>query len=173
MLAPVGMRHSQMSRDPSGNTIVSSGLRSTCEDLARFGYLFLHDGQWNGTQIVPAEWVHAATAQPSQALNAAYGFLWWLNRTGAINADPLHPSSAAEAAASTPSRLLPTAPEAMYWALGFGGQVVQVDPGSDTVVVRLGAADELSAISGPGNAGGYGPADTAKVVTQALIDASA
>jgi hypothetical protein len=60
----------------------------------------------------------------------------------------------------------------MYWALGFGGQVVQVDPGSDTVVVRLGAADELSAISGPGNAGGYGPADTAKVVTQALIDAS-
>ncbi len=172
VLAPVGMRHSQMSPDPSGNTIVSSGLRSTCEDLARFGYLFLHDGQWNGTQIVPAEWVHAATAQPSQALNAAYGLLWWLNRTGAINANPLHPSSAAEAAALTPSRLLPTAPEAMYWALGFGGQVVQVDPGSDTVVVRLGAADELSAISGPGNAGGYGPADTAKVVTQALIDAS-
>ena len=29
----------------------------------------------------------------------------------------------------------------MYWALGLGNQLIQIDPGSSTVVVRLGAAD--------------------------------
>jgi len=49
----------------------------------------------------------------------------------------------------------------MYWARGLGGQVVQVDPGSDTVVVRLGPGDRSST---------YGQANTARVVTEALID---
>ncbi|MEN3534945.1 hypothetical protein AAH991_07520 [Microbispora sp. ZYX-F-249] len=48
----------------------------------------------------------------------------------------------------------------MYWAIGFGGQIIQVDRGSDTVVVRLGR-------NVPGAR--YGPADTAKVVTMALV----
>jgi hypothetical protein len=31
----------------------------------------------------------------------------------------------------------------MYWALGAYGQVIQVDPGSETVVVRFGGADAI------------------------------
>jgi hypothetical protein len=57
--------------------------------------------------------------------------------------------------------MVPTAPEDMFWALGLGGQIVQVDPGSGTVVVRLGTGDRAAA---------YGPGNTARVVTEALIE---
>jgi hypothetical protein len=49
----------------------------------------------------------------------------------------------------------------MYWARGLGGQVVQVDEASDTVVVRLGPGDRNST---------YTQAHTARVVTEALVE---
>jgi CubicO group peptidase (beta-lactamase class C family) len=36
-------------------------FRLTARDLARFGYLYLHHGNWNGTQIVPSDWVEEST----------------------------------------------------------------------------------------------------------------
>ena len=169
---PIGMAHSQMTGDRSGGTTTFSGLHTTCEDLARFGLLFLQRGEWDGTQVVPADWVDGATGQPSQALNAAYGRLWWINAEGPVLGDPLRATSAADAAKLPAGRLVPGAPDDTYWALGLGGQVVQVDPGSDTVVVRLGPAS-LSTRTGPGNSGSYGPAQTARVVTDALVDPAA
>ena len=44
------------------------------------------------------------------------------------------------AKASEKGRLVPGAPDSMYWALGLGNQVMQIDPGTKTVVVRLGTA---------------------------------
>jgi CubicO group peptidase (beta-lactamase class C family) len=169
LLEPIGMAHSSMSTDQAGGTATFTGLHTTCEDLARFGYLFLRGGEWDGTQVVPADWVAEATGRPSTDLNAAYGYLWWINREGPVLSDPLVATSAAEAAQMAPSRLVPGVPDDMYWALGLGGQVVQVDPGSDTVVVRLGPPS-LSTRTGPGNTGSYGPSDTARVVTEALVD---
>jgi CubicO group peptidase (beta-lactamase class C family) len=175
LLDPIGMADSEMTGDRAGGTSTFSGLHSTCEDLARFGLLFLRDGEWDGTQVVPADWVAQATGQPSQAINAAYGRLWWINDEGTVLSDPLKATSAAAAAQQAPSRLVTGAPADMFWALGLGGQVVQVDPGSDTVVVRLGPASLSggSGRSGPGNSGSYGPDEAAKVVTDALVDRAA
>src|SRR5262245_28023144 len=39
LLGPLGMEHSDMTMDRAGNTRVFMGLQSTCEDMARFGYL--------------------------------------------------------------------------------------------------------------------------------------
>jgi hypothetical protein len=50
--------------------------------------------------------------------------------------------------------------------LGLGSQIIQVDPGSDTVVVRLGPA----AVGGPPVPG---PELTARIVTEALADPDA
>ena len=36
-------------------------MRLTARDMARFGYLFLRQGNWNGKQIVPREWVAEST----------------------------------------------------------------------------------------------------------------
>ena len=139
------------------------GLRSTCRDMARFGSLFLARGEWNGTRIVSAKWVQEATGAPSTPLNAAYGLLWWLNRRGRI-AGPLAATSLAGAAdhGSRPAGSRPGAPADMYWALGLGNQLIQVDPGSRTVVVRLGAA---GARPQPPT---FGPPEASRVVTEAV-----
>lgn len=158
LFEPLGMRHTEMTRDSAGNTNMFSGMQSTCEDLARLGELYLQDGRWGDDEILPSSWIHAATGRASQDLSGVYGYLWWLNRTGRV-------SPASEpTGADTPvpvGQLVPGAPEDMFWALGAGGQVVQVDPGSDTVVVRLGP---------PNPDATYGSPNTARVVTEALVD---
>jgi hypothetical protein len=50
----------------------------------------------------------------------------------------------------------------MFWALGLGNQLVQVDPGSRTVVVRLGTAEPRP------KPPTFGPAEASKVVTEAV-----
>jgi CubicO group peptidase (beta-lactamase class C family) len=164
---PIGMGHSEMTTDQTGNTRTFMGLQSTCEDLARFGYLFLRRGVWDGTQVVPEEWVEAAVGQPSQDINDAYGYLWWLNRSGTV-LGPVQATTAGEPPpGDAPPQLVPGAPEDMFFALGLGNQIVAVDPGSDTVVVRLGGA------ASPAGAEPFGTDDAATVVTEALIDPEA
>ncbi|WP_344679605.1 serine hydrolase domain-containing protein [Saccharopolyspora taberi] len=160
LLEPLGMRHSEMTRDQAGNTNTFMGLQSTCQDMARFGYLFLRNGHWDGTQPVPEQWVVDATGKPSQDISAAYGYLWWLNRLGPV-ATVQNPMTREESAQAPHTQLVPSAPQDMYWALGLGGQIVQVDPGSDTVVVRLGPASL--------NSPSASPAKTARIVTEALV----
>jgi CubicO group peptidase (beta-lactamase class C family) len=166
LLAPIGMTDSEMTHDSAGNTNTFFGLQSTCEDMARFGYLFLHGGNWDGTEIVPQDWVDTATGQPSQDLNAAYGYLWWLNHRGRITG-ALRPITGRDSADISDGRLVDTAPADMYWAIGFGGQIVQIHPATDTVVVRLGPGGR-GRPTADGSTATYGPANTARVVTEAL-----
>jgi CubicO group peptidase (beta-lactamase class C family) len=62
----------------------ASGLRLQPRDLAKFGSLYIHDGQWNGRQILPREWVHESTRRrltfPVQARPGfwrGYAYQWW------------------------------------------------------------------------------------------------
>jgi CubicO group peptidase (beta-lactamase class C family) len=149
LFAPLGMTHSTMSTDRAGNAQTFEGIMSTCRDLARFGVLMLNEGRWGAKQIVSSRWVEQATGRSSTPLNAGYGYLWWLNRMGRL-------------AAGNHGQLVPGAPADMVWALGLGNQIIQIDPGSRTVVVRLGTAE---AIPSPPT---FGPAQASKVVTAAV-----
>src|SRR5206468_3712702 len=64
--------------DASGNATTYANVLASCRDHARLGYLFLHGGRWRGEQVVSSAFVSAALT-PSQSMNQAYGFLWWLN----------------------------------------------------------------------------------------------
>ena len=58
-------------------------FRLTARDMARIGYLYLRSGNWNGKQIVPAEWVKESTTAYSQpAPGEGYGYLWWVDGLG-------------------------------------------------------------------------------------------
>ena len=156
LFAPLGMDHTRMTEDDSGHsTNVFFGLQSTCPDLARFGTLFAQDGIWDGQQVVPRAWVREATGRPSQPLNPAYGLLWWLNTLGSVQ-----PPGGGSA-----DQLAPGAGEELFAAQGLGGQVVLVDPRSDTVVVRLGGPEDQGA-------DGYQISDAAKVITEAIVEPS-
>ncbi len=161
---PLGMSRTAMGTDRAGNTQTFMGITSTCRDMARFGQLMLQNGKWQGRQIVSAAYVEAATGRPSTKLNAAYGYLWWLNRPGTIRgpvaATDLGGARAPEAARGP---MVPGAPPRMYWALGLGNQLIQIDPGTRTVVVRLGKTEPRP------KPPTFGPAEASKVVTDAVI----
>jgi CubicO group peptidase (beta-lactamase class C family) len=162
LFGPLGMTRTTMATDRAGNAQMFEGIHSTCRDMARFGVLMLNRGLWGGKRIVSSSWVEQATGPSSTRLNAAYGYLWWLNHEGVL-ADVLAATSLQQAKHATKGRLVPGAPDGMYWALGLGDQIIQVDPGTRTVVVRLGTADPIPVPPA------FGPAEASRVVTEAVI----
>jgi CubicO group peptidase (beta-lactamase class C family) len=95
----------------SGFEKLESGLNATPVDFARFGQLFLHDGESNGTRIVSKGWVRAATTADVTTDPAdLYQYFWWVD-------------------VERPGR---------FYALGNYGQYIYVAPDADAVVVRFG-----------------------------------
>jgi len=110
--------------DASGFEKMESGINARAVDYARFGLLYLHNGFWNGKQIIPAAWIAESTKpDPSDTrsfevyplwkeLGGTYGYHWW----GMKNADGSFD----------------------YMARGNLGQLIYVAPRKNMVVVRLG-----------------------------------
>jgi hypothetical protein len=105
------------------------GLYSTARDLAKIGQLVLAAGKWDHKTIVSSAYA-AAMISPTQTLNPAYGYLWWLNGTP-LRFDPNDTGHKV---------LIPAAPSDLYAAQGALGRKVYVVPSLSTVVVRLGDA---------------------------------
>jgi CubicO group peptidase (beta-lactamase class C family) len=165
LFGPLGMTHTNMTTDSSGNTRMFMGVKSTCRDMARYGQLMLNKGRWGDKQIVSEAWVEDATGRSSTPLNAGYGYLWWLNREGVLSSALRATSVEAASNPETPrGRIADDAPDDMFWAIGLGNQIVQVDPGSKTVVVRLGTSE---AVPRPPT---FTPSDAARVVTEAVTN---
>lgn len=110
---PLGIATGEWMHSPQGEPSAGSGLELTPRDMAKFGLLHLNGGEWDGQQIVPADYVAAATSYQSlgDATGAYnnYGYQWWITTTGAG-----YPA---------------------YFALGYGGQHIFVVPDLDLVVV--------------------------------------
>jgi len=59
------------------------GLRLRPRDLAKIGQLMASGGQWNGRQVVPANWI-AESVKPRLNTDGSllyYGYQWWLGRS--------------------------------------------------------------------------------------------
>ncbi|MCB2376794.1 beta-lactamase family protein [Hymenobacter sp. BT635] len=96
----------------SGGTRWGGGLWISSRDEARFGYLFLRQGQWQNRQLVPRAWVQQATTPGP--VGPDYGYLWWLN---------------------TQRKAWTDAPATSFAALGAGSNTIWVDPEHDLVIV--------------------------------------
>jgi CubicO group peptidase (beta-lactamase class C family) len=76
-----------------GVNMGASHLRMRTEDIAKFGQLYLQKGMWNGKQILPKEWVAAASAKQIEngkndsSWGYGYGYQFWLNPPGGFRAD--------------------------------------------------------------------------------------
>src|SRR4029079_3719462 len=54
---PLGMRSAVLEPDEAGTFVGSTFMYASARDWARLGFLFLHDGQWQGQRLLPEGWV--------------------------------------------------------------------------------------------------------------------
>lgn len=112
----------------SGGGHWGGGMFMNAWDLARFGYLFLRNGKWNGREIVPEKWITMArTGGPA---NPEYGYANWFLNTG--------------------RKPLPSAPESSVTFRGNGQNIIYIDWENDLVVVVrwLGGGNALDGFVG-------------------------
>jgi CubicO group peptidase (beta-lactamase class C family) len=97
---------------------MESGINGRAIDFAKFGRLFLKAGNWNGVQVVPADWVEESTRLDTTTDPAPnYQYFWWVN-------DKVQD-------------------EHQFLAAGKHGQYIYVVPEQDLVMVRYGKTDPL------------------------------
>lgn len=94
-------------------------FQMTARDMARFGLLYLRNGTWDGTQVVPEFWVKESTVAYSDAEEAGgYGYLWW------VSVDGQHFEGVEKV------------PFGTYTARGAGGHTLAIVPDLDLVFVH-------------------------------------
>lgn len=131
LFKPTGMTSATPEFDASGSWIASSYVHATARDFARFGLLYLRHGFWDGRQVLSSAWADSAY-EGAPAANGQYGMLFWLNAK----------DKSGKCAVSD------KLPCDMYFARGFGGQLIAIAPSQDAVIVMLNAAytDEVQPI---------------------------
>ena len=78
LLQPLGITQWQWPASPAGEVMTGGGLRLRSRDLLKLALMLGDDGRWEGTQIVPSDWIAAAlsvhrTSYPPQT----YGYFFW------------------------------------------------------------------------------------------------
>jgi CubicO group peptidase (beta-lactamase class C family) len=115
---PLGMEYGgswSLDSQKTGYEKMESGINARAIDFAKFGSLYLHQGVFNGTQILPAEWIADSTT-PDEAIrfeeNVYYKYYWWGLKRGEKDYD--------------------------YFALGNLGQFIYISPTHNLIIVRNG-----------------------------------
>jgi CubicO group peptidase (beta-lactamase class C family) len=113
LFEPIGISEIIWPTDPQGINRGWGDLHLTPHDMAKLGYLYLNNGQWEGQQILSPRWIAAAIRKHSSPPPDiypvfGYGYQWWL-----------------------------TTPD-IFYADGRGGQMILVAPEADIVVVFTG-----------------------------------
>ena len=130
---PLGMEFPaswNLDSEKSGFEHMESGFNARGIDFAKFGRLFLNNGEWNGKQIISKEWVLDATSpDPSDTrpwkedaawreIGGYYKYHWW----GLEKPDGSY----------------------VYAARGHLGQVIYLNPAMNMIVVRMGKSGKSS-----------------------------
>jgi CubicO group peptidase (beta-lactamase class C family) len=72
---PIGMEYDgswSLDSDESGFEKMETGVNAAAIDFAKFGRLYLESGNWEGDQVLPAEWVAESTQVDPALQQAAY-----------------------------------------------------------------------------------------------------
>jgi CubicO group peptidase (beta-lactamase class C family) len=94
LFEPLGIQNPRWDESPQGISIGGYGLFIRTEDIAKFGQLYLQQGEWQGKQLLPKAWISQATSKqvsngsdPQRDWDQGYGFQFWRCRDGAYRGD--------------------------------------------------------------------------------------
>lgn len=111
----IGIRRQVLETDPHGNFLLTGYDYGTPRNWARIGMLYLQDGVWNGTRLLPEGWSKFVSTLAPAWKRPVYGAQFWVNGDGAWNL-----------------------PKDAYFAAGAGGQHTFIVPSHGLVIVRMG-----------------------------------
>ena len=129
---PLGMEYSSWTPRPWADAAIGSGFSTTARELARFGLMIQAGGRWQDQEVIADRAYLEAMLSPSQGLNPAYGFLWWINGQE-------FSLGAGAGARRVDGSLIPAAPDDLVAMQGALDRKLYLVPSLDLVVVRLGA----------------------------------
>ena len=108
LFEPLHIEKPRWEESPQGINCGGWGLYLKTEDLAKMGQLLLQEGEWNGQQLIPAEWVSEMSKKQVESVNPGtrledaeakgmtletsdwmqgYGYQMWRCRPGCFRAD--------------------------------------------------------------------------------------
>jgi CubicO group peptidase (beta-lactamase class C family) len=107
LFRPLGIDPYYWNTDSVGVYIGGYDLQLRPLDMAKFGYLFLNNGTWDGDQVISSDWVNESTTTVTPLSGyTGYAYQWW------------------------------TMPDlGVYYAVGLYGQYIFVSPEDDIVAV--------------------------------------
>jgi CubicO group peptidase (beta-lactamase class C family) len=111
----LGIRRQVLEPDPWGNFLLTGFDYGTPRNWARLGLLYLQDGMWRGTRILPEGWSQFVSTPAPAWRRPEYGGLFWINGVGSWNL-----------------------PADTYLMAGAGGQNTFIVPSRQLVIVRMG-----------------------------------
>jgi len=118
LIDKIGMHSMVLETDIAGNYVGSSYSWATARDWAKFGLLYLHNGNWNGQQILDKSWIDYSVT-PTNKSKGEYGAQFWLNAGG----------------------VYPNAPKDLFSCNGYQGQHVFIIPSKELIIVRFGLTE--------------------------------
>lgn len=110
VLDSIGLRLSRWVKDEDGNVHPPNGMSMTAREWAKFGKLILHQGRWDGRQVV--SWEVLKECFVGSRANANYGITFWLKEAG-------------------------NAPDDLVVARGLGSQRLYIIPSLELSVVQF------------------------------------
>jgi CubicO group peptidase (beta-lactamase class C family) len=92
LFSPLDVEAGEWGQDAEGHNNGCGDLHLTARNAAKFGLLYLNDGVYKGTQIIPADWVRdslrtysvneAFVKRVGRFRNIGYGYHWWSANAG-------------------------------------------------------------------------------------------
>lgn len=117
-------------------------LNARARDFARFGRLYLHEGNWEGKQLISKAWVRQSTTFTDTKNEFLYSYQWWHNRRYSVLSDSVKPAGLYVLKdikandGKTIKAIVQPGPD--FFADGLLGQYIYVYPEKKMVIVRLG-----------------------------------
>ncbi len=136
---PLGMENSSWTDRPWASSDIAVGFSTTTRELARFGIMIQSGGRWGDSVIIEDKDFLTDMLRPSQSLNPAYGYLWWLNGQDF--------SLSAAAANRKNGALIASAPNDLAAMQGALDRKLYLVPSLDLIVTRLGASGRANGVS--------------------------
>ncbi|MBO9129230.1 serine hydrolase [Bacillus sp. 165] len=114
LFEPLSITEYEWEQDPQGITVGGFGMKMKPLDLLKIGLLYLHNGVWQGNQIISHDWIQQSTRPMFTTYKhiGSYGFHWWVL-----------------------DKKVFLIPFDVYFAMGYAGQYIIVIPEAELVAV--------------------------------------